>query len=221
MARSEVIVYKGIKYRRYPESDRWPDRVYFTPSGNHRKAGVGRLHQEIYKDHNGPIPDGYHVHHDDHDPLNNDPANLVLVKGSEHLSHHVNQPERIAKSRVNIEIAREYASAWHGSEEGLAWHVENGKKVWEMREPSSHVCDQCGKGFELKIIQKSGVRFCSNNCKSAWRRAAGLDNVDRTCVECGASFTVNKYMKTPTCSRSCGVKRGRRLGKERRLASAA
>lgn len=220
MGKSESVIFNGIKFRRYPESESRSSRLYYVPDGRHRKNGVGRLHQEVYKAHNGPIPPGYHVHHADHNALNNDPSNLVLIWGEDHLRHHGSDPAKTAHLRTMQEVGREAAKVWHRSEEGRAWHVEHGKAVWEGREPVTHACEQCGNPYESLLTGK-GTRFCSNNCKSQWRRESGVDNVDRNCVECGASFTVNKYMKTPTCSRSCGVKRGKRLSKERRLASAA
>jgi hypothetical protein len=60
---SEKIIYKGIVFRRYPNSKKRTERVYFVPSVEKRQAGIGRLHQEIYKDNFGPIPEGFVVHH--------------------------------------------------------------------------------------------------------------------------------------------------------------
>ena len=78
MPNVDVIRYKGIRYRRYPDSDKRAERSYYVPGiGDRQKYGLGRLHEEIWKDNNGPIPEGGHVHHEDHDPLNNDPSNLV------------------------------------------------------------------------------------------------------------------------------------------------
>lgn len=219
MTSSETIVYKGIKYRRYLESERWPDRVYFTPGGSHRKKGVGRLHQEIYKDHNGPIPEGYHVHHADHDPLNNDPANLVLVHGDDHHRHHASHPDRIEISRQNIKAAQDAARAWHATPEGLAWHSENGKRAWEGREPRTYKCEYCGKEYES--LKPSRNRFCSNPCKHYARKASGVDDIDKTCEFCGETYRANKYIKKATCSKECGSKLSGRTRAAKRLLAAA
>ena len=53
-------------------------------SKNHK----GNPYREIYVEHYGPIPKGYHVHHIDHNPLNNDPKNLVAVSPEEHAKLH-------------------------------------------------------------------------------------------------------------------------------------
>ncbi len=60
--KSEVIYYKDIAFRRYPNSSKWADRNYYVPNATHRKRGIGRLHQEIWKDAHGLIPEGYHIH---------------------------------------------------------------------------------------------------------------------------------------------------------------
>lgn len=210
MPNVDVIRYKGIRYRRYPDSDKRAERSYYVPGiGDRQKYGLGRLHEEIWKDNNGPIPEGGHVHHEDHDPLNNDPSNLVCLDGDEHLRHHAAEtdyrtPERLA----HLEEIRPLAAAWHSTPEGLAWHSENGKRAWESREPLPAECDQCGKPF-ASITRRDDDRFCSNACKSKWRRAAGLDDIDCACHRCGSAFRTNKYKGSAHCSRSCGSRCGK------------
>ena len=45
-------------------------------------------YREIYRKHFGEIPEGYHVHHKDGNPLNNDPHNLELLTAEEHSRAH-------------------------------------------------------------------------------------------------------------------------------------
>ena len=45
-------------------------------------------HRYIWEQHNGPIPDGYEVHHKDLDSHNNDIANLELMAVHDHRSYH-------------------------------------------------------------------------------------------------------------------------------------
>lgn len=207
MARVEIVEFQGVKFRRYPDSDRWADRVYFTPGIADKQRGVHRLHEEIWMAANGPIPDGHHIHHVDHDPLNNDPSNLACITSDEHKHHHANDPQVAARRledewQEHLEQIRPLAAAWHSSPEGLKWHSEHGKKSWEGREPKPAVCEQCGRVFESLMPG----RFCSNACKSAWRRDSGLDNEERACELCGSPFTVNRYSRARFCSRSCGSK---------------
>ena len=36
-----------------------------------------RLHTYVWEKHNGPVPEGYDIHHIDHDPSNNDIENQI------------------------------------------------------------------------------------------------------------------------------------------------
>ena len=60
-------------------------------------------HRAIWEHFNGPIPEGYVVHHIDFDPLNNLPENLQLLTAGEHIGVH-------AKARMSSEEARSKAS---------------------------------------------------------------------------------------------------------------
>lgn len=208
MATNEIIIYKGIKFYRYPESDQHAHRSYYTPGIGDKQRGVDYLHREIWKDHNNvdEIPDGYHVHHSDHNPLNNDPENLVLVDAVEHLTYHMGKRFdnllAFAESAQHLEQIRPLAAKWHGSEAGRKWHSEHGVRVWKAREAHELKCEHCDSVYETKS-KHGNERFCSNKCKSAWRRDAGIDDVQRQCAYCGESFTVNKYSKKRCCGRNC------------------
>lgn len=186
---TEVIFYRGKKYCRYPDSP-YPANHYFRPSKNDgsRKA----LHQAIWEDANGPVPDGFELHHRDGNKGNNTLENIQLVP-----KHHV----RIYH-RDNIKKAMEAAKAWHASPEGLAWHSEHAQQMGFGHSSVRHlVCEHCGQEFETTKVHMA--RFCSNACKSAWRRAARLDDETKQCTVCGAEFISNRYDKTKTCSHKC------------------
>lgn len=177
----------------------------------HDGYGAGhRLHRDIWEYYNGTIPEGYHIHHKDHDKGNNDIENLQLMSNSEHQKLHgaeLTEEQREKKRKNVIEKANPAASKWHGSEEGVKWHTENGKRVMARRKSRKYICSFCSKEFETKrYYGEVENAFCSNNCKSAYRHKMGFDNVERVCEFCGKTFTTNKYSKAKYCSLSCGKK---------------
>lgn len=155
------------------------------------------LHQYIWEKENGPIPKGYEIHHIDGNTMNNDITNLMMVTIQEHKEIHSNNmsEERIDYLRKNLnENARPKAIEWHKSKEGSKWH----KKHYETTKVKLHAkhefkCECCGEVFES--VNNGINRFCSNKCKSKFRRMNGLDNVTRICVTCGKEFSTNKYKK--------------------------
>lgn len=176
---------------------------YYRCGDYFQRKGV-RLHRLVWETHNGAIPKGYEVHHINGDRADNNIENLRLMLAEEHHKHHANQPERIAKSKKAIQKAAERAKKWHKSEEGKAFHSQHSKNTWEKRESETHVCANCGKEFQsIGMYGKNVNTFCSNACKSAWRRKSGADDEERTCPVCGKTFTVNKYAKTTCCSAEC------------------
>ena len=159
-----------------------------------------RLHRTILEHYNGEIPDGYHVHHKDGNRSNNDIANLGLMQSNEHLHLHSSTPESVARARKVIEIARIYAAKWRRTDEARRLQSIWSREGWKKVQPKQYKCEQCGTPFESR---GGHPKYCSNKCKSAFRRQHGIDNEIRICVICGAGFEVNKYDKSECCSRAC------------------
>ena len=207
----ETVIFNGVTFRRYPMAKSHSDRMYYSPSIHIAQQGVGRLHEEVWKLYNGPIPPGHEIHHKDFDSGNNDPSNLDCITVAEHRAIHA--PRSAERGRQSdrlehLERIRPLTVAWHGSAEGKAWHAAQASASLKARASYQCVCDQCGSPYESKSIG-GNLRFCSNKCKSAWRRASGVDDEVRTCAWCSATFLVNKYSKTDCCSRSCAGRRAR------------
>lgn len=164
-----------------------------------------RLHIYIWEYYNGDVPKGYHVHHIDHDKNNNEIDNLMLITAKEHASLHGNswsEERRDKQLKILREKAIPEAVKWHKSEESTEWHKKHYEATKEkLHEKSEFVCDNCGKKFVAEVTGKN--RFCSNKCKSMYRRKSGVDNETRKCICCGKEFTTNKYSKARTCSRKC------------------
>lgn len=171
-----------------------------------------RLHRYVYECEIGEIPRGYHIHHIDHDKNNNNIENLVLICPSAHASYHgkmraeTHYDEMIENLNVN---ARPKASEWHRSEEGRKWHSEMSIETWKKRTYEAYECQNCSNTYKTK--DRGNHKFCSNACKSAWRRKSGVDDEERQCAECGEKFTVNKYYKKIGCTRKCTYKYNARI----------
>ena len=164
-----------------------------------------RLHRYVYICEVGNIPPGYHIHHIDFNKDNNDASNLVALSEHDHLKLHGDKAaeERYEELILNLDInARPKASEWHSSEAGIAWHKEQYEKYKDkLHEKKMHICECCGTSFEA--VDNGKNRFCSNKCKSKWRRDSGIDNETRICEHCGKEFVVNKYRKQKCCSKKC------------------
>lgn len=165
-----------------------------------------RLHRYIWEKFNGEIPKNFQVHHINHDKLNNDISNLELISRSEHMRHHAkHRVESDKEWLIRFQQAGiKKAPEWHKSEEGRKWHAEHAKKCLAKRAKKSYICLSCKEHFTNNSIQ--AAKFCSNNCKSKYRRNSGIDNVTVTCEYCSKDFIKNKYDKTKFCSRSCKSK---------------
>lgn len=196
----KYAIFNGIRFCRDDSTG-----YYLSGSATEDNKCRMRLHRYIYEQMVGPIPDGYDIHHIDKDKGNNELSNLLLMKSSEHRKLHgseLTEDQRKSLRQNLLETAIPAASKWHRSEKGREWHKQHYNEFKEkLHVRGNYVCEYCGKTFVAKISTRN--RFCSNACKSAWRRASGIDDEIRYCECCGRAFTVNKYKKTQTCSRVC------------------
>lgn len=164
-----------------------------------------RMHRYVWEYYNGDIPKGYEIHHKDHDASNNKIENLQLLHKKDHKSYHAKIQGDKNVDNGHLNNIRNMTKEWHASEDGLEWHRKHYQQMKEkLLVKSEFVCEFCGKSFQA--VGHGNNRFCSNKCKSAWRRESGIDDETRECEVCGRHFTANKYSKTRTCSKSCGSK---------------
>lgn len=190
----KAIKYDGLTFVRDDKTG------YYLNSKTHK-----RLHRYVWEKHHGEIPKGYDIHHVDKDKSNNEISNLQLISRKDHMKLHgemLTEEER-QSLRENLEVnARPKASEWHGSQEGIEWHKKHYANVKEQLHKKKELkCKHCNKAY---LGTREG--FCSNACKSAYRRKMGRDNESRKCAYCGKEFIVSKYSKTIHCSRHCTAK---------------
>ena len=187
--------YDGIKW--YPDR-----RGYWV--GHTKDGKIKRLHLYIWEKYHGPIPNGYHVHHKDHNPNNNDIENLELIEKTSHLKMHAEENREISSKTVK-KYALPAAIEWHKSDDGHEWHKIQYEKTLAQKwdEKVTKTCIVCGKPFETSVLMQYKSKFCSNACKSKYRRDMKLDNVEKFCEYCGRPFWSNKYDKQRFCSADC------------------
>src|SRR3990167_709873 len=136
----EFQVYRGITY--YLDG-----QGYYRSS---RKHGSLALHRQIWTDAYGPIPDGHHIHHLEHDSTNNKLSNLDCMSAGEHAGHHYSSKAAV----LHGQQARQKLS-------------ETKKQQWAERPAVEYTCEECGKHYLLKHFRKRN-RFCSPQCNSRW-----------------------------------------------------
>ena len=177
---------------------------YFLTTSNNKHAGR-RLHRAVWEFHNTKIPKGYEVHHIDHDKSNNEIGNLQLLTVEEHRRLHgkeASDEERRARRDNMLSNAVPAAAEWHSSDIGKQWHREQYQRTKDrLHAEETLICQQCGK--EYKGVNNGRNRFCSNVCKSAWRRKHGNNLEKRICCICGNEFYTDKYKHAKTCSPKC------------------
>ena len=178
-------------------------RYYRKPTGYYKcdfkKHGGRYMHRVVWEHYRGPIPEDHEVHHLDHDPANNDISNLECVPAVRHRTYHgmLNGSDASHMARIRV-----FAAKWHGSQVGREWHVEHAKRVAASLPLETHRCAWCDKEYEAKKgARKRG--FCSMSCQGMARKASGVDDEDRVCIECNAGFRANKYSRVICCSRRC------------------
>lgn len=198
---NNIAIFNDFCFRRDKKTN-----YYLSSSniGNKRK----RLHVYVWEYYNGNIPIGYHVHHKDENKFNNEISNLEILTGSQHSKLHgseLTEEKKIIMRKNLIENAIPKSKEWHKTEAGRIFHKKHYENVLKNRKKEKLICSHCGNNFEAFTNPTRNNNFCSNACKSAYRRNSGLDNIECECVICKSIFIKNKYNKKETCSRSCAT----------------
>ncbi|WP_413927256.1 HNH endonuclease signature motif containing protein [Clostridioides sp. ES-S-0123-01] len=201
----ETVIFNGEEYKLMGQK-----KYYLSQSSkNEKRKHAKGLHVAIWEFNNKrEVPEGYHIHHKDFNPLNNNIDNLECIPYKQHLSLHAKknlEDEEFYKATINnLNKAREKATEWHKSEEGRKWHSEHAKQISKNLEKYKCKCKECGDYFESKV-QTS--QFCSDKCGERWRGKNRRIKYTSKCIICGAEFVGTKYKASSkerqTCSKSC------------------
>ena len=119
-------------------------------------------HRWIWEQANGPIPDGYEIHHRDHNPLNNDLDNLMCVTAEWHDNHH----QRL----------REQHRWFAGVEERRCQRCDTYKPLdaFTIRRAGTFqgYCRECAKAYRREWVARNRDEF---NARRREKRARGLN----------------------------------------------
>ena len=192
------VTYRGVVYKRNPDAEQRAHRVYYNAP---RGSGRSMLHRDVWKDHNPgvDIPSGWHVHHRDKDPFNNDPSNLVLLDPKQHAEAHGNPGMPLD----HLDRIRHLAADWHRSDAARDLHVSNAHAMWADREYVTKTCEACGDDYQTRG-PRDDSRYCSTACIQTAHRRNHTYQVQVPCPVCGELFWQSKYRrKTESCSRKC------------------
>lgn len=195
----EFIEYDSIRFYR-------DKKGYWLSAKVGRKDHPKRLHIYVWEKHNGTIPNGYHIHHIDHDTDNNEIENLELMEKFEHLSYHAKLQDKNVMLKNLSEKARPKAIEWHKSEEGKKWHVKHYQSTKDkLLKRYDITCLNCGK--EVNVGGSSHKnKFCSDKCKCQYSDKLGIYDEERKCIICGNKFMTYKHGNAESCSKSCAAK---------------
>jgi len=142
-----------------------------------------RLHREVWKANNGmDVPEGFHVHHVDHDRTNNAPDNLELMEIGEHMRLHGSEKSeaKTVACRRNVKFATEgnklIPKEKRSEARRLAWE-EQKKKPGTVKK-----CQFCGSEYETYIPKRS--KYCHQNCKMKARTRRLQAQKGRSLLDC-------------------------------------
>lgn len=198
MVERETIEYDGKTWYRYPNSKRSSDRNYYQKCGKF-------LHHYVWEKYHGQRKKGWCIHHIDGDFGNNKIENLEEITRKEHQGvKHKPEGSTLQKRQEWCDKIRNFASEWHKSEAGKEWHRKHAQEQnFGHLEYGTAKCEVCRKEYIKKSIHQ---RFCSNACKSQFRRNNKLDEIEKICEFCQQKFYTNKYTNARFCSKQCRSK---------------
>lgn len=95
------------------------DGIKFYSSGNGYLKNTEKglwLHRYIWEKYNGPIPEGYVIHHKDHNKLNNDISNLEMISDREHRLEHPYSANKPLSKETYFKILDLYEAGYKNSD---------------------------------------------------------------------------------------------------------
>jgi hypothetical protein len=185
-------------YRKY-----FGKKFYKTPDGYWQNMMPIHAHRWVWINHFGAIPQGMDIHHKDGDKSNNEIENLEMLSRSDHLKRHW-QEGRFDLDQRRIQLAE--ARKWLSIPQGRKKQSEDAKEGWKNRKQVAYQCKGCNKD---KFTYQKKSDFCSDACRSRWKRQNKPNPIEIICLVCKDPFIKDKSDKKLICSRNCSGKMAR------------
>lgn len=199
--KTQILIMNGeiVQFRKKTDNGYWVNSSKKTGS-------VLYLHREKYKQEFGLTEEQikeYEVHHIDGNKDNNEIDNLKLLTTEEHHKLHDIRSES-SHRHVCKKCGRTYWSSVSKSTEicdrcDSSLAIGGSSMIMIKKR-----CEYCGAEYETKGVNRNRSKFCSNKCKSAYRRAKGVDNIEKVCERCGSIYLINKYSTGRICRKCSG-----------------
>lgn len=178
--------------------ERIPSKIdgYFmvkTPKGYPCNQPYEREHRVIYWIHHGELPPkGHHIHHINHDRLDNRIENLEALSASGHLKKHMDERGAAPISCLNCyQCKKEYTQL----ERTVKFREKNGQERF--------FCEKsCQVSYQNQFKKGTHPNYPKN------RKPSGKKGINKECLVCKNSFYVRAYRaeSAKTCSKPCSYK---------------
>ena len=168
--------------------------------------GQIKMHRYVWQRCFGDIPEDYVIHHKDHNPENNNIANLQVLSPEQHAKIH--EQELIAARKAHeftcAHCGKVFSAYSNGENCFCSKECQRAYRQTGSNYQKQCTCVICGKPFTARKDKKT--KTCSPQCAGKFRSQKHTpikQTEQRTCIICGKLFMVNKRKKTKTCSSKC------------------
>lgn len=174
-----------------------------------RVGAIVYLHRAIWEKANGPIPEGFDIHHIDHNIYNNELSNLELINKAKHHSMHLKEAHNVPLEELKRRAAKARKNTWvkHTCKQCGKIFYGHSTYGW-FCSPACYdkyrtkVCVCCGKKF---IASHAKQQCCSVECKHEY--FGRQKTITVRCAWCGKNMQ-DKYIharmhKAAFCSDEC------------------
>jgi hypothetical protein len=156
---NECVEWGGKRWHRYNDG-------YYEYRGTRslKRKDRQRLHRAVWESANGPVPEGYVIHHIDGNKGNNALENLEMVTKYEHTRIHAERGDLYNPNPINLPTRTiNCVDCGTAIERQSTKPIQRCKKcrykIAEARRLRDATCKVCGKVFRTR----SG-NFCSQRC---------------------------------------------------------